>query len=406
MKLIPISTESVPIAEPLPFALLDAGGILLAKKGYVIAQREELTEMHSTGRGLFADEADKNLRPYFNKLYGMVRDGKELRQIAGAIIPSVAPAEPETESALPDWLDLQTQANTLLRDPASEHFHSRLNRLCAQLRRFAHANPDGTLFALFHLSASEIRLYSATHAMLVAVIGQVAAREVLDWPSELQEALFKAALTMNIGMTELQDQLAQQLAPVTPTQRKQIDTHARYSVHLLRQAGVHDSIWLDAVRDHHDIGVGPLSGKTPAQRVARLIQRADMFAARLAPRAARVPIAPAAAMQAIYFDENRQVDEAGAALIKAMGIYSPGSFVRLATNEVAVVARRGLNTTTPRVAVLINREGMPMAEPVIRDTGLREFRVVASVAHRDVKIQLNLQRMLPLTAGIGAERPW
>jgi hypothetical protein len=72
--------------------------------------------------------------------------------------------------------------------------------------------------------------------------------------------------------------------------------------------------------------------------------------------------------------------------------------VRLSTNEVAVVIRRGINTTTPRVAVLINREGLPTAEPIIRDSGLRDYRIVASVPHRDVKVQINLQRLLPLTA--------
>ena len=123
-----------------------------------------------------------------------------------------------------------------------------------------------------------------------------------------------------------------------------------------------------------------------------------MFAARLAPRASRVPVAPAAAMQACYFDENRQIDEAGAALIKAVGIYQPGSYVRLTSDEVAVVVRRGANTSTPRVAVVLNRSGMPTVEPTIRDTGLKEYRVVASVAHRDVKVQINLDRMLPLTA--------
>jgi len=149
-----------------------------------------------------------------------------------------------------------------------------------------------------------------------------------------------------------------------------------------------------------------LLDKTPAQRMARLVQRADMFAARLAPRASRVPISPAAAMQACYFDENRQVDEAGAALIKAVGIYQPGSFVRLATDEVGVVVRRGQNTSTPRVAVVVNRSGMPTGEPIVRDTSAREHRIVASVPHREVKVKINLERMLPLTATTATDRPW
>jgi hypothetical protein len=177
-------------------------------------------------------------------------------------------------------------------------------------------------------------------------------------------------------------------------------------VEKLMAVGVTDAMWLDAVRHHHTQEPGALRTKTPAHRLARLIQRADMFAARLAPRTSRVPIAPAAAMQACYFDETRQVDEAGAALIKAVGIYQPGTFVRLTTDEIAVVVQRGLNTTTPRVAVVINRSGLPVAEPIVRDTSLRDHRIVASVAHRDVKLTVNLDRLLPLTMAPTSSRPW
>lgn len=111
-------------------------------------------------------------------------------------------------------------------------------------------------------------------------------------------------------------------------------------------------------------------------------------------------------MQACYFDENRQIDEAGAALIKAVGIYQPGSFVRLATDEVAVVVKRGVNTSTPRVAVLINRSGMPTLEPIVRETSSRDHRIVASVAQRDVKVQINLEKMLLLTQAPSSDRPW
>jgi hypothetical protein len=131
-----------------------------------------------------------------------------------------------------------------------------------------------------------------------------------------------------------------------------------------------------------------------------------MFAARLAPRASRTSESPASAMQAIYFNENRQVDEAGAALIKATGIYSPGSFVRLATDEIAAVIKRGYNTTTPRVAVVINRSGMPTGELIVRDTSKPEYKIVAGVSHRDVKVQINLERLLTLTKSTATERPW
>jgi ribosomal protein S16 len=111
-------------------------------------------------------------------------------------------------------------------------------------------------------------------------------------------------------------------------------------------------------------------------------------------------------MQACYFDENRQIDEAGAALIKAVGIYSPGTFVRLSTHEIAVVIKRGANTTMPKVAVLINRQGMPTGEPIVRDTSLTEFRIASSVPHRDVKVSHNLDRLVTLTGKATSDRPW
>lgn len=403
-KLVAVSIDSIRVGEPLPFALMDAEGTLLAGKGYVIASRSELQALVGRGVSLYIDVADSEAhhRAFVGRLHEMVLKDSTLGQIAGAQISRAdldgSRLDPGPTEGPPDWMDYQVQANSLLRDSSAPQFLQRLIRLQKQLRQQAQGNADGALFALFHLSASEIRMYSATHAMLVSVMCGLAAREVLNWPSEQEQVLCLAALTMNLGMTDLQDKLAQQLTPPTPEQRKMIDQHAERSIELLQKIGVSDTAWLEAIRYHHSVPAGPLAAKSEGQRMARLIQRADMFAARLAPRASRVPTSPAAAMQASYFDENRQVDEAGAALIKAVGIYSPGSFVRLNTNEIAAVIRRGANTTTPRVAVLINREGLPVVDPVIRDTSVREHRVVASVPHRDVRIQLNLPRMLALTA--------
>ena len=409
MHLVPISSESIRLHQPLPFPLMDKNGVLLAKRSFVIDSRDDLAAMEQRGDGLYIDvaESEAHHRAYVERLHGLVREGKSLGEIASAKITGDLKNERNTaDTEKPDWLDLQVQANAILRDAHAIQFMERLDRLSSQLDKFSRSNPDGTLFALVHLSATEVRMYSATHAMLVSVMCGVAAREVLKWPQEQERLLCKTALTMNLGMTALQDQLTKQAEAPTSAQRKAIDAHASQSAEMLMDLGVTDTDWLEAVRDHHTQIPGSLQDRSRAQQVARLIQRADMFAARLAPRAGRAPISPAAAMQACYFDENRQVDEAGAALIKAVGIYQPGSFVRLATDEVAIVVKRGFNTSTPRVAVLISRSGMPTMEPTIRDTSTRDYRVIASVAHRDVKVQVNLERLLPLTATPASDRPW
>ena len=400
MKLVTLPADSVLIGQPLPFSLRDVEGLLLAKKGVVFQSKNELNTLVANRSHLYIDlvESELHRRAYMGRLHALINNDTQLGQIAGTQM-STADRSPERagpDDAPTDWLGLQAQANTVLRDASAPHFLKRLEQLQYQLAQLARCNPDGLLLALFQLSASELKLYSATHAMLVSAICGIAVRDVLHWPTALEHSVCQAALTMNISMTDLQDRLALQLEPPEAEQRLQIDRHAERSVMLLDQAGVHDSVWLEAIQAHHHVASGALANKTEGLRLARLIQRADMFAARLAPRATRRPSSSAAAMQASYFDENRQVDEAGAALIKAVGIYTPGSFVRLATQEIAVVVRRGRNTTTPRVAVIINREGMPTVEPLVRDTAQREYAIVASVAHSDVRVKLNVQRLLTL----------
>ena len=387
----------------MAYPLRDEKGQLLAKQGYVFEKREDLHDWEKRGVAFFVDEEESELhnKAFIGKLIHMVHRGSAIGEIANTriskVLPLHAPEDEPDETGPPDWLDLQVQANAVLRDVESPLFLGKLLRLNRRLMRLSASTPDSCLFALFHLSASEIKLYSATHSMLVSVMCVLAAREVLNWPEDEQRQIGLAALTMNIGMTELQDQLAAQIPPLKPDQKEAVAHHAARAVALLKAAGVSDTVWLDAVQLHHDVPPGPMADRTPAQRMARLIQRADIYSARLSPRASRLPMSPAAAMQASYFDEHKQVDEAGAALIKAIGIYSPGSLVKLHTQEVAAVVHRGLNTTTPKVAVLINREGMPTVEPVLRDTSNRDYRIVASVPHRDVKLQINLERMLTLT---------
>lgn len=408
MNLVQVTQESIAIGQPLPFALRDETGILLARKGYVIVARDDLEAMRGRGLGFFVDvsESERHQKAFVGKLFELVRDERPLGKIAEAqlTIRELSAGPAEAADGVPDWLNLQTEGNRLLRDAQSERFPDDLERLHAQLKQHSRRNADGALFALFHLAASELHLYSATHAMLVSVICGLAAREVLDWPEEMVDTVCKAALTMNIGMSVLQDRLAVQREAPSDVQRQQIEEHSARSVSLLANLGLNDPQWLEAVRDHHLTQAGDLNSRTPGQRMARLIQRADMFAARLSPRAARRPSTAALAMKGCYFDENNEIDEAGAALLKAVGVYSPGSLVRLVNQEVGVVVRRGANTTTPRVAILVNRDGFATGEHVIRDTSQRELRIASSVAQQDCKVKINLDRLLALTNSAGSRR--
>ena len=399
MNLVALNIDSIQLGRPLPFALRGADGALLAQKGYVIRNRADLDVLVSRGLTLCVDtdESGDNHRAYLAQLQKMLLSDTSLGQIAGMKIQAGVQADRERGgNDMPDWSQLQSSATQLLRSPLAGDFEGRFQSLHGELARNCEETPDATLLALVFLSAQETRMYSATHAMLVACVCRVVAREMLHWPEGRVLQLGRAALTMNIAMTELQDQLAQQSAPLTAAQIAAVQDHASRSEQLLRRLGVADPAWLEAVRCHHHRTPGPLAKKAEAQQMARLLQRADLFGARLAPRVARWPMPVTAAMQASYYDEEHQVDEAGAALVKTLGVYPPGAFVRLATQEVAVVLRRGGTATTPRVAVVVNRDGMPTGEMIPRDTAQAAWRITGAVAHRDVKVQLRLDRLLDL----------
>ena len=399
MNLVALNIDSIQLGHPLPFVLRGADGTLLAQKGYVIRTRAELDSLVSRGLKLCVDtdESGESHRAYLSQLQKMLMSDTSLGQIAAMTMQAGAQAGRERGGKyVPDWSELQLRATQLLRSPLAVDFEGRFQSLHSELARNCEQTPDATLLALIYLSAQETRMYSATHSMLVSCVCMLVAREMLRWPSHRVQQLGHAALSMNIAMTELQDQLVLQTQPLTATQIAALEDHAARSEALLRHLGVADPVWLEAVRCHHHRTPGPLSKKTDAQQMARLLQRADIFGARLAPRAARLPMPVTAAMQASYYDEEHQVDEAGAALVKTLGVYPPGAFVRLASREVGVVIRRGTTATTPRVAVVTNRDGMPTGEPIPRDTGMPPWKVTGVVPFKDVRVNLSLDRLLQM----------
>lgn len=401
MNLVTINVDSIQLGHPLPFALRGSDGALLAQKGFVVQSQDELGTMLARGRQLCVDveESGESYRAYVAQLQRMLRQDTNLGQLASIKMTAGAQAAPRERDAPPyvvDWPALQDRATRLLRSPHAADFPDRFQPLHAELARNCEQSPDATLLALIYLSAQETRMYSGTHAMLVSCVCMVVAREMLRWSPAQVRRLGAAGLTMNIAMTELQDQLAQQTQPLTARQIAAVEDHAARSAAMLAELGVTDEVWLEAVRHHHHRKPGPFAEKTEGEQMARLIQRADVFGARISPRASRWPMPVTAAMKASYYDEENKVDEAGAALVKGLGVYPPGAFVRLASEEVGVVLRRGISATTPRVAVVTNRLGMPTGEFIPRDTSQPQWKITGVVAHKDVRVKIALDRLLPL----------
>ncbi len=291
-------------------------------------------------------------------------------------------------------LDIQLKLHGLLKHPEPNDFLPQLTLLEGQLVEHLIANSDRVLLTLVDLASKELHQYSSTHVLLVMALSHLGGAQVESWDEALRQALRFAALTMNISMMDLQDTLSQQTSALTDEQKSQIASHPVRSEELLRSLGCTEALWLESVRRHHEAEPGALATRQPAAQIARMIQRADVFASRISPRKGRAALSASAAAQVAYLDEKHNPDEAGAALIKAVGIYPPGCWVGLGNGEIAIVLKRGEKAHCPLVAALVGPDGMPLATPRLRDTQNSPYGISVSLAPDKIKFRPQLDALL------------
>jgi HD-GYP domain-containing protein (c-di-GMP phosphodiesterase class II) len=214
--------------------------------------------------------------------------------------------------------------------------------------------------------------YSIRHSVDVAVACQVIGAAI-DLGEPDLTSVVAAALTMNIGMLELQDALQEQHEPLTDAQREEVQGHPAKSEALLRERGVDDEVWLHAVLCHHEAidGTGygrpEKGGEVPVP--AQFISLADVYCARISTRATRRALRPSTALKALFLDQGEKVRSGLASqFIKAVGVFPPGTPVRLHNGEIAIVTRRGESARTPRVCAVVRTGGTPHLVPAPRDT--------------------------------------
>lgn len=397
MKLVPIAPDGLTPGVLLPFSLRDVNGHVLVHRGARIADEQQLGYL--VARSLFIDASEKDLvqRQLNAQVDQMLRMGDTTLAEIAALRPeydlrATVPAKP-VERPL-EWPDLEARARVLLGDTRAARWEERLDELADEMLTRLDRQVDFTLLRYIHMAGTQPEDYSTHHAILVMLLCALAGPRLPGWKPDWRRSLTRAALSMNVGMVPMQNELVRQAHPLTPNQRAAIDAHALRGVGLLQAAGIDDALWLLAVQHHHDAPNGPLDKLEPGLRLARLIQRADRYAARLSARRNRDALSAKAAAQAAFFDEGGHPDEAGQALLGVTGLHPPGAWVKLACGEIALVMKRQSNPKAPLTVIsLINRDGMPLGAPAVRHTALPKFKVEAGVPSGEIRVQPNLEAL-------------
>jgi HD-GYP domain-containing protein (c-di-GMP phosphodiesterase class II) len=400
VKLVAFSAKYLRLNEPLPFGLRDADGRLLLAAGRVIDGRDLLEEL--SNQSLYADESESAdwMRRLTAAVDAAIRQGASLKDVAAAR-PDAAPREaaaPVAMSLPEQWHELVMHLDAALRDArADTDWRSRLFSVHVRARQLIARRLDASLYHLVYEAAHSTQKYSCHHALLTMLICEQAG-PMLGWNQAQVDSLGRAALTMNVAMQRLQDQLASSHLKPTSDMRAEIAAHAEAGARQLQEAGIGDPVCCRVVALHHDASQAevPLAGLPVDRQLARLLRRVDIFAAKISRRATRAPMSPVQAAREACLGAAGVPDEVGGALLKAVGLYPPGSFVELANGEIGIVVARGRRANLPYVASLVSTSGNPLGEPALRDTIESRYNVKAAVSASLVKVRPQHERVLAL----------
>lgn len=319
--------------------------------------------------------------------------------------PDSPPSTPAAEGVRrPSWLDedptegwpaLHRRLQALLQKPdvTSADFMPRLEAIEQGMHYLLNHNEDDSLFVMVQMLFDREQGYSAGHALLAASLcHMIGPRTGIG--GDALTMLGRAALTMNIAMSQLQDQLANQVRPVDDVQRAEIDSHAHQGVERLRELGVTNGAWLQLVEMHHIPKEEAPPAPSPLHASLCLLQMADRFVARITPRRSRRGLSPKVAAGNLYLEAQDRDSTLGAAFVKLLGMYPPGTYVRLKSTETAVVVRRGVRVNTPLAMAIADGQGMPLSAPGKRDTQNERYQIEKPISPEDVKIRLDKSKLL------------
>ena len=381
MNVIKLESGDIKIDEPLPWALYDDTDCMLYKAGIVFDTQQKISEV--INRGVYREKINVNdVKPF---------DFQADEQV------ELHDKFDETKSPFDLVNDFADHLGTILEniEDGERNMGKRIIHLSKQIMWLCDRDMEAC-FAIIHLPANHPK-YSLYHPVHVALISSVIAMR-MNINNEHRLSMVAASLTANIGMRNFQELLQRQCLGITDKQRERIQQHPRISAKILRKAGIIDEVWLMVVEQHHERIDGKgypngLSGDEVSIE-ASIISIVDVYTAMMSKRADRKQIHVQDTLREFFTDKGGAYSETlTLLLIKELGIYPPGTFVRLANDDVAIVVKRMVGqSNTPIVKSVVDKDGKSYPSPLARDTGNKQFQIMESIFYDGVA-KLNYEQI-------------
>lgn len=395
-----LSTDWVPInalclapEQALPSDLWTRDGRLLLAKGHQLGSHDHILTLDSHRPGVKPVDAPAWRAATGDKALA-VPPVTVARRTSTQTSPVVS-SDTMAPGLYGRWLDLHGALHVLLRRGSeAPDFLKRIEDIGTRARTLVDTHPDESLFILVQLLYDGQSPYCASNALASATLTQMLG-QLASVSLETRQSLLYAALTMNVSMARLQDELALQKAPPAEHQRAAIHHHPIAGHALLQSLGAQDTEWLHLVLNQHEApdGSGYPSGRAVDGLPLQILRLADRFVARISPRRSRTSLSARQAVRAHYLELRDHPSQLGELLVRRLGLYLPGSYVKLRNGEIAVVIRISDAVDKPTVLAILNKDGLPYSSPRVRHTLAPEFQIVEPVLAEKVKLRLDPARV-------------
>lgn len=367
-KIVP---ADIVLGMPLPFSIFDENGRLLLRHGMVVAM---------------PDQVDRLV------LRGALRDGAAVRAEPGtAAHPRPTPPPPDYPSPFEHLggliLNLKHVIGTALKNPEQIDVAARVGKIALAVQGICREDIDSALAAP---CLDFQNPYIVVHQMMGAVLTELVARRKAV-PQEQRLSMVCAALTRDLGQIPLQAELDNHIGPLPDDLRARMIQHPLRGAELLARAGIADTVWLDAVRGHHERlnGSGYPAG-LKAEEIspgARILAVADIYSAMEKARPYRNKAHfPQNALKEIYLKKDAEIDgEMAHILINQIGLLPPGTIVKLKCGEIAVVKSPTVKAEGATVYSIYGKAGAVLSEPVLRETATPGYEITGLLPYAECR---------------------
>ena len=343
---LPIETGMLTVGEPLPFNIHTNDGTLLLREGMILYSQQQI--------------------------YTLIERGSY------TIPPSEEPETQRIDSLVHKIDDTFTRYMT-----HGINISRKLITLADDLEFYTRHNPDA-LIGIIHLR-TDVK-YSVIRAIQNTVLSVLMASK-LGWEAKRITSMARAALSENIGLYPLQDELCKQNHELEEWQTTLIREHPKKAVKVLIGMGVRDRDWLSTVGYHHERmdGSGYMNGISgdAIPEEARILAIVDRYGAMITQRGERQASTPQEVLLAFIqpTDDtfNKYDQELSRLLIKEIGLYPPGTTVVLNNDETAIVSKRSEDPVSPEVISICDAYGDTMECPKHRDSRIRTYKIRKAV---------------------------